>query len=164
VQSRGVQVGALQTPEAAPGAFTHWTPLPAQQSWLSVQDWPTLRHAPAQTYCPGFAGSGTQGSVQQSALVVHAVPGGGCTLQVPMEWRRQRGIFWLSSAQQSSGWLLQWPLSRPAYSQQLSDTLQESEPPTLQVWPGSRQEPPCWPQRPNSSVALDLLQTLGLPP
>ena len=70
----------------------------------------------------------------------------------------------LSRPQQFSGWLLQfWPAGWFSVSQQLFAVLQELSPPTLQMRPGSRHEPPPLPQRPNWSLALTLKQASKFP-
>jgi hypothetical protein len=69
-----------------------------------------------------------------------------------------------SCLQQFSGWLLQfWPAGWFRVSQQLFAVLHELSPPTLQMRPGSRHEPPPLPQRPNWSVELTLRQASGVP-
>jgi hypothetical protein len=70
----------------------------------------------------------------------------------------------LSWRQQFSGWLLQfWPAGWFNVSQQLFAVLHELSPPTLQMRPGSRHEPPPLPQRPNWSVELTLRQASKVP-
>jgi hypothetical protein len=154
-----VQLGATHVPPTEPGGFVH---VPAQQSACVVQEPLIGEHFAPHVSLP--VASGTHGSPQQSALDAHAVPGAGWVAQLPTKWMRHRGMWSSSRPQHSSGWLLQLPDGVPTVSQQSFDTLHESVPPTLQVWPGSLQAPPLLPHRPNSSVDLFFTHVVGLPP
>ncbi len=64
-----------QVPLVAPAGMLHGEP--AQQSAVVVHAPLVGTHASAEQTKPAPAGFGTQGLLQQSALVAHAVPAGG---------------------------------------------------------------------------------------
>lgn len=91
-------VTGVHVPFDAPVGITHGVPV--QQSAVVVHVPPLGTHWPRQTLF-------TQGWPQQSALVAHAVPGGGGAAVQSTGLMRQRGMPSASLRQQLSGLLLQ---------------------------------------------------------